>query len=202
MGYTPRALGMPPSRLAARITAWFRIRRSYWLCVLLAASLPAPFVNSQELDERAIKVAYVFNLTKYVEWPRAGNQLVIGFVGDGPMGEALEKMLSGQASDSRLIRVVLSPSDEDLDQCDVVYVATSSIKKLHETLDHLRNKSVLTVGDTESFPKSGGMIGLVRVGQQAQMIMNIDAVGRARLKISSRVLDLATIVHGGPEAGN
>jgi hypothetical protein len=46
------------------------------------------------------------------------------------------------------------------------------------------------------------MIGLVRVGQQVQMIINLDAVERGRLKISSRVLNLATIVHDGPEAGN
>jgi hypothetical protein len=159
-------------------------------------------MNAQDLDERAIRVAYVFNLTKYVEWPRAGNQLVVCFVGDGPMGEALEKMLAGKTSDSRLIRVVLSPNEESLDQCDVIYVAISSSKKVKETLDHLRNKSVLTVGDTESFPKSGGMIGLVRVGQQVQMMVNLDAVERARLKISSRVLNLATIVHDVSEARN
>jgi hypothetical protein len=173
-----------------------------WLWVLLAASLLGPCVNAQQLDENAIRVAYVFNLTKYVEWPRAGNQLVVGVVGDGPMGEALEKMLSGKTSDSRLIRVVLSPNDEDLEQCDVIYVAHSSPKKVRAMLDHLRNKSVLTVGDTESFPKSGGMIGLVRVGEQVQMIVNLDAVQRARLKISSRVLSLATIVRDASEAKN
>jgi hypothetical protein len=112
-------------------------------------------MNAQDLDERAIRVAYVFNLTKYVEWPRAGNQLVVCFTGDGPMGEALEKMLAGKTSDSRLIRVVLSPNEESLDQCDVIYVAISSSKKVNDTLGHLRNKSVLTVGDTESFPKVG-----------------------------------------------
>jgi hypothetical protein len=159
-------------------------------------------MNAQELDERAIRVSYVFNLTKYVEWPRAGNQLVVCFVGDGSMGEALEKMLAGKTSGSRLIRVVLSPNEEDLDQCDVIYVAYSSSKKVHEVLDHLRNKSVLSVGDTESFPKSGGMIGLVKMGQQVQMIVNLDAVQRARLQISSRVLNLATIVHDASEARN
>jgi hypothetical protein len=111
-------------------------------------------------------------------------------------------MLAGKTSDSRLIRVVLSPNEESLDQCDVIYVAISSSKKVKETLDHLRNKSVLTVGDTESFPKSGGMIGLVRVGQQVQMMVNLDAVERARLKISSRVLNLATIVRDASEARN
>ena len=202
MEYEVRPFGIRPSRPVVNIIARIRIKPSYWLCVLLAASLLGPLMDSQELDEPAIRVAYVFNLTKYVEWPRAGNQLVIGFIGDGPMGEALEKMLAGKTSDSRLIRVVLSPSEEGLDECDVVYVATSSTKKVHETLDRLRNKSVLTIGETEPFLKSGGMIGLVRVGQQVRMIINQDAAERARLKISSRVLNLATIVQDGPEARN
>jgi hypothetical protein len=152
-------------------------------------------LRAQELDERAIKVAYIFNLTKYVEWPRAGSQLVVGFVGDGPMGEALEKMLSGKTTDSRVIRVVLSPKDDALDQCDVVYIAYTAPKKIHSALDQLRNKSVLTVGDSNSFSHEGGMIGLVRAGQQVHLQVNLDAVQRTQLKISSRVLNLATIVH-------
>ena len=48
----------------------FRIKRTYLLCAVLAASLLGPLHQLRELDERAIKVAYVFNLTKYVEWPR------------------------------------------------------------------------------------------------------------------------------------
>jgi hypothetical protein len=200
--HTTHSFGMRPSRLTAKFAEWVRTYQFYWLWVLLAAPLLGPLLDAQELDERAIRVAYVFNLTKYVEWPRASNELVVGFVGDGPMGEALEKMLAGKTSDSRLIRVVLSPNEEDLDRCDVIYVASASPKRVQETLDRLRNKSVLTVGDTESFPKSGGMIGLVKVGQQVQMIVNLDAVQRARLKISSRVLNLATIVHDASAARN
>lgn len=194
---------MRPQPFAARIPSGVASIFTWLSCAFLAASLAsATIVNAQELDERAIKVAYVFNLTKYVEWPHARNQLVVGFVGDGPMGEALEKMLTGKTSNSRLIRVVLSPKDEALEQCDLVYFAYSSPKRVHAALGQLRNKSVLTVGDTESFPRDGGMVGLVRVGQQVRMQVNLDAVQRARLTISSRVLNLATVVHDPPEARN
>ena len=157
-------------------------------------------MNAQVHDERTIKVAYVFNLTKYVEWPHSRSQLVVGFVGDGPMGEALEKILTGKSSVSRLIRVVLSPPQETLEQCDVLYVAFTSPEKVHQTLERLRGKSVLTVGDTESFPLYGGMIGLVRAADQVRIQVNLEAVQGAGLKISSRVLDLAIIVHSRPEA--
>ena len=187
-------------RLRAGVGAVTLTRVACWLGALLAAALLAPLLNAQVLDERAIKVAYVFNLTKYVEWRHAGSELVLGFVGDGSMGEALEKMLTGKTSQSRVIRVVLSPKDEALEQCDVLYVAYSSPKKVRATLDRVRRKSVLTVGDTDSFPREGGMVGLVRTGQQVQIQVNLEAVQEARLKISSRVLDLATIVHSTSEA--
>jgi hypothetical protein len=167
-----------------------------WLfCAFLAAVLTGPVANAQQHDERTIKVAYVFNLTKYVEWPHSGKQLVVGFVGDGPMGEALEKMLNGKMSGSMVIRVINSPGYDVLEQCDIVYVAYSSPKNVRATLDRLRGKSVLTVGDTESFAKDGGMVGLVRSGEQVQLQVNLDAVQEAHLQISSRVLALATIVH-------
>jgi hypothetical protein len=159
-------------------------------------------LNAQAHDERAIKVAYVFNLTKYVEWPQVGKQLVIGFAGDGAMGEALEKMLAGKETETRVIRVVIAPTNEAIEQCDILYVAYSSPDKVHAILDRVRGKSVLTVGDTEAFPKDGGMIGLVKTGQQVQLQINLQAVQSSHLKISSRVLNLAMIVHSAPEAKN
>ena len=194
--------GVGPFRLAVSLFGGTATSLVLWLFPLLAILHFASPLNAQDLDERAIKVAYVFNLTKYVEWPHAGNTLVIGFVGDGSMGEALEKMLSGKTSGSRVIQVVLSQKSEALDQCDVLYVANSTPKKIRATLDQLHNRSVLTVGDTESFSRDGGMVGLVREGPQVRMQVNLDAVQRARLTISSRVLSLATIVHDKPEARN
>jgi hypothetical protein len=159
-------------------------------------------MQAQERDERDIKAAFVFNLTKYVEWPHPGGQLVIGFVGEGPMGTSLERLLDGKSSESRLIHVVLSPGDDNLEQCDVLYIGDASPSRVREILERVRNKSVLTVSDTESFPRDGGMVALVRSRQQVQIQINLEAVRSSGLKISSRVLNLATIVHAVPEATN
>jgi YfiR/HmsC-like len=170
--------------------------------IAITAFLLTPLLQAQELDERDIKAGFVFNLTKYVEWPNRGSQLIIGFVGEGPMGASLKALLDGKTSESRVIHVVLSPADEVLDQCDVLYVGYASPKKVHEILERLRTKSVLTVSDSESFPRDGGMVALVRSGQQVQIQINLDTVRDARLRISSRVLNLATIVHAAPETKN
>lgn len=158
---------------------------------LLLLSFPAP---AQPHNEFAVRTAFVYNLTKYVEWPRASNTLLIGVIGDGPMGDVL-KQLSGKTSESRTIQVVLSPGDEALARCNVLYISYRSPKKIKEVLDKVRRSNVLTVGEVDSFAKEGGIIGLVTSGDHVQIQVNLANAQENQLKISSRLLNLATVVH-------
>ena len=169
-------------------------------CALL--SLLAPFLSAELQDERAVKAAFVFNLTKYVEWPHPIQELTIGFVGEGSMGETLKKVLDGKSSESRPIRVLLFPTDEQLQHCNLVYIAEPSPKKIRAALDKVQNKGVLTVGDSDSFARNGGMVGLVRTGDQIQIQVNLEATEESRLKISSRLLNLSVIVQPASAAKN
>jgi len=175
----------------------------FWFYMIIPIVCLSPrSAVAQERDERTLKSAFVFNLTKYVEWPSPRSGLAICFVGEGPMGESLETLLQGKSSESRVIHVVLFPNDDSVDQCDVLYVGNAAPKKVRSVLERIRNKGVLSIADFESFPQVGGMVALVRSGQQIQMHINLEAVQDAKLKISSRVLNLATIVHAVPEARN
>ena len=156
----------------------------------------------QSHDERSVKAAFVFNLTKYVEWPQSSDEMVIGYVGEAQTGEIFKKMLDGKSSGSRAIRVLLSPSSADLERCQILYVAEASQKKVRVALDQVRGKGVLTVGDTELFLHEGGMIGLVTVGEQIQIQVSLEVVQESRLKISSRLLSIATLVRPNAEARN
>lgn len=175
-----------------------------WLSALgvsLLVLVPPPLA-AQPRDERAVRAAYVFNLTKYVEWPAEKNELLIGFEGNRVTGEFLQKMLDGKSSDSKPIRVVLFPSEEDLKKCSLLYVGDSTAKSIHAVLDRVGTRGLLTVGEEESFTQAGGMVGLVKVGDQIQIQVNLEATQRAGIKISSRLLNLAVIVRPAPGARN
>jgi hypothetical protein len=169
-------------------------------CAFALMSLVAPPASAQLQDERAVKAAFVFNLTKYVEWPHPSDELVIGFIGDSSMGEVLRKTLAGKTSESRPIRVLLSPSDDELERCNIFYIAQSSPAKIRSALDKVRNKSILTVGDAEPFAREGGMVGLVRAGEQVQIQVNLEVTRESQLKISFRLLNLSVIVRSTPGA--
>jgi hypothetical protein len=177
-----------------------RAMRARLACVLALLLLRALAGQAQSHDERAVKAAFVFNLTKYVEWPQASNAMLIGFVGEGPTGDILKNMLEGKTSESRSIHVVLSPSDQELERCNILYIADPSPKKIRAALDRVHSKSILTVGDAESFVRQGGMISLVTVGEQVQIQVSLQAAQESRLKISSRLLNIAIIVPPSAEA--
>jgi TonB family protein len=167
-----------------------------WILALLVV-VPA-ICWPQSLDERAVRAAYVFNLTKFVEWPAGKNELQIGYYGSSETGEFLRKMLDGRSSESRRIHMILFPSDDELLNCSIVYVADSQRRKVRATLDKLGHRNIVTVGETDWFAQDGGMVGLVKVGEQIQMQVNLEATQRAGVKIGPHLLNLAVIVRSGP----
>ncbi len=170
-----------------------QFRAACKLALLTVILLSAVGMPAQSQSELRIKAAYVFNLTKYVEWPALGSQVVIGVVGDGPMLGALRE-LSGKTSDSRQVVVVTAATDADLKRCDLVYVTYSGGKKIQDVLARFSGQSVLTVGDAASFAREGGMVTLLTVGDHIEIQINLQTCHQAKLKISSRLLSLAKIV--------
>ncbi len=191
-----REVGGP---LNSRAANQKRLRNSSTWCVVL--SVAALFLFSAgllhaQLDERAVRAAFVFNLTKYVSWPHSGERLVVGVIGEGSAGPDLKQVLEGKVSDGRRIMVVIHPSDTELRECDLLYVVEPSYARIRSILDRVSSRAVLTVGDTEQFTRAGGMVGLVRSGDQIEIQVNLEALRSRRLEMSSRLLNLAVIVSG------
>jgi hypothetical protein len=164
----------------------------------IAAAALAP-ASAQERDERAVRVAYLYSLIKFVDWPSPQSDLLIGYVGSPATGETLFKSLDGRKNDARTLHVVLSPSNEMLDKCGILYFGDASTEDIRKTLAKVDGRPVLTLGETDAFPRLGGMIGLVKIEDHIEIVVNLLLTQRSGVKISSRVLNLATIVRPGGE---
>ena len=66
---------------------------------------------------------------------------------------------------------------------------------MKQILNSLRGASILTVSEIGGFPQNGGIINLVTTAEnKVRFEINPDAAERARLRISSQLLRLATVV--------
>jgi hypothetical protein len=61
----------------------------------------------------------------------------------------------------------------------------------------LKGRSILTVGDTEGFAQSGGIIRFVTENNRIRFRINVDAAEAAHLTISSKLLRLAEVAAPG-----
>jgi uncharacterized protein DUF4154 len=148
--------------------------------------------------EYEVKAAMIYNFAKFVEWPSTGNSqpFVLGVVGDDPFGQTLERLVADRAVSGREIRIERYPTADDLGRCDILFIAESESPELPLILAQVHDRGVLTVGDKKDFARDGGVIGFRLEGNKVRFDINVDAARRSGLRISSKLLRLARVVHG------
>jgi YfiR/HmsC-like len=146
--------------------------------------------------EYQLKAAFVLNFARFVEWPpaafaKADSHIVLGILGETPFGNILKQTLQGKKVNGRELEVTKLPSSAAATNCHILFIGVSNKARLAEILKDLGRASLLTVGETDGFTDSGGMINFVPQGNKIRFQINEVAARSAGLKISSKLLSLA-----------
>jgi hypothetical protein len=144
--------------------------------------------------EYQVKAAYLLNFTRYVEWPRPlppDASLVLCIMGDDPFGPALDQALAGRRSQGRAISLQRVRNERGAQGCHLVFLADGAWSRRRALIDNLTGSGILTVGDSDQFARSGGVIGFVISNETVRFVVNLNAMERSGLRISSRMLSLA-----------
>jgi hypothetical protein len=151
---------------------------------------------SQEAAPPSLKAAFLFNFAKFAEWPRdSSGPLTLCVLHDRAAEEALAQLVHGASINGRSVAVARTTTRDGLAPCHLVYLASDDLPSLDPVLADLRGRPVLTVGDGEPFARHGGMIGLLVEGNKMRFAINPGAAHRSGLRISSKLLALATLVN-------
>jgi hypothetical protein len=168
------------------------------LVVLLALSSNPLItqVRPQVPNEYQVKAAFVFNFAKFVEWPPdaftdGGAPLVLGIIGDDPFGSAIEQTINGRTVNGRRLIIKRFRQSDNLRACHILLISSSERKQLTKIIDSINEASILTIGETPQFTQQGGVIKFVIQEDKLRFEINAAAAGRARLKISSKLLALS-----------
>lgn len=147
-------------------------------------------------SEYKIKTAFLFNFTKFTEWPANAfsnpeSPIVILVVGHDPIADELET-LRGKIAQGRKLTVKRSAGIPEGERFHVLFLCRN--EGLAQLVRPLRNRSVLTISDGKQFSHSGGIIGLITADNKVSFEINTDALERSGLKLNSQVLKIAKIV--------
>jgi YfiR/HmsC-like len=177
-----------------------------WLALLATACLAGTLVagpveaQSSEPTEYQVKAAFLFNFTKFIDWPDAAfadahAPIVLGIVGDDPFGSDLEQIVAGQLVKGRAISIRKYRLGEDLRHCQILFVGDSEQAHIPNILLSVQGASVLTVSDVDQFANAGGTVQFVVEQSRVHFIVNWDAAARVHLEISAKLLALARVIN-------
>ncbi len=190
--------------LFPRVPVSPRLRVLFSLCVLcgfFVICLLLPFPLNAEAGEMAeeyyIKAAFLVNFAKLVQWPKEtfsspDDSLKICIIGEDRFGNALD-VVSGKTANNRKLVIRKFPDGEAASECQIAFISASEKDNVNDILGRLGSRPVLTISDIRGFEKRGGIIGLFSKGNKVGFRINIEAARRAKLYISSHLLEVAEI---------
>jgi len=179
-----------------------KINRAFRFLILAAVLLGtfprAGYSQEVKYNEYQVKAAFIYNVSSFIEWPEmspAGGAIPkeLCVLGTDPMGPNLESF-RGKALRGTELTVTRIGSLKTVRDCRILYVAISEKDHLDDVIEALAGSPVLTISDIEDGARQGVMINFYLEEEMVRFEINIEAMRRAGLNASAKLLKLARIV--------
>lgn len=147
-------------------------------------------------EEYQVKGAFLLNFTKFVDWPPQafqgpGAPIAICILGENPFGPGLDRAARETVVGNRTVSVRQVADEQQASRRQIVFMGASERKRWRAWLEALGGKSVLTVGESEGFLASGGVVNFKLEAERIRIEISTAAADRAGLHISAKLLTLA-----------
>lgn len=183
------------------LTEWRPRMLPVWAAVLLTLLLPARAFAQPTPTQYDVEAAYLVRFTEFLRFPpevAVGPSLNICVLGEDPFRDALKKLSQTERAGRQPIHTRSTQKVNDLKNCAIVFLSNSEIPQLDLDLKILEGRDILTVSDIPSFLDHGGMVQFVLEQHHVRFAINMHAVGRTKIAISSELIKVARNVVGGP----
>ena len=174
--------------------AWLVLMLGMVVCVAPMRPMAQQIATADE-----VKAAFIFNFVKFVEWPSEvmppGAPLVLGVLGGEGIEESLRSYARGKTVNGRELVVRRVTAGDDNSRLQLLFVGTAEQRRAADVIRRLDGNAVLTVSDVEPLSATGAVIALAMDQNRVRFDINLDAAERNRLRISSKLLALARVVH-------
>ncbi|UCD62683.1 MAG: YfiR family protein [Candidatus Zixiibacteriota bacterium] len=176
------------------------MRKLLWVMVAALLSISA-FAGDNSEKATAFKAEFIVDLLENVEWTESNaaagaGQVSIYVVGDCPVNEKLRELAAAESKDGKSVEVTVVSSADEIEDADIVFVATGDLDVLAKVLKKIKGKSVLTVADAKDFARYGVMINFFEEEGSSEVkyevnTLVLDSVG---VKLSSKLMKKASLI--------
>ena len=176
------------------------MRARLLVLAFLGASLSWPVSAAQAPGdfELQVKAAFVYQFTRYVEWPAGalapGASFSVCVVAQSSVRRAIEQVLEGERFEGRPIRLMTPSTPEAARTCHLLYIEAGSMAQGEPLLGAVERSPVLTISDASDFVDNGGHIQLFREGSRVRFDLNRTTATQRGLTLRSQLLRVARAI--------
>ncbi len=171
--------------ILSRLTAILPLLCFVFFILLLARVASA---DDKPSKEYLVKAAFLYNFTKFVDWPVDSTNLNICLFGEDKFKSAIDKIEKKSSAKRRYI-ILRNPANPL--QCHIAYLAMKNALEQQNLLDSMRKYPILTVGEEEEFAALGGVIAFVKRHNKIKLVVNLPAAQNVKLRVDSQLLEVA-----------
>lgn len=161
------------------------------LVLFVMASLNAnAFTKERNAKEDRIKGLVIFSMIKYIQWPDASEELVIGILSED---QEMIKLFSEIAADrstagKKIVIKSFSKIKEATQYSDILFIPSENSTEFEANGSEAKN--VLVITEKEGLCQRGSAINLITVDGKLRFEINKKVVEKSSLKISSKLAEM------------
>jgi hypothetical protein len=164
------------------------------LCILLFSS----FKQNYDINAK-IKAVYIYNLTRYFEWPesaKSGN-FIIQIVGNATslIKELSENVVAKKTIGGQKIELINSDKIDKNKIPHIIYITPENSSKIKTFASELKNKGTLLITEQEGAAKTFAVINFVVIDNKQKFEYNKQNAIKYGLKASEDLKQLASAVY-------
>jgi hypothetical protein len=150
-------------------------------------------------SEDAVKAAFLYRFTGYVEWPPAALDnppFIIAVLDTDGVAAELARLLQTHQVQNQGAQVRAIRSIREFDHAQMLYVGPVHREDLRHVIAAVAGRPVLVVTSEEDGLDAGSMVNFLLIDQRVRFEISVDAAQGAGLKVASELLAVAIRVRG------
>jgi len=167
---------------------------AFWAVAVAARGTPVQRTSTAEDD---VKATFLFNFTKFVDWPApppGAEPFRVCVVAEPAFAASVDRIIAGETAQGRPLQRVTPTAPDAARTCQILFLGRSEAAHADRWIAAVRNTPVLLVGESPDFCDRGGHINFVLDDNHVRFDVNQDSASRAGIEISSKLLRIARSV--------
>ncbi len=144
-----------------------------------------------------IMAAYIFNFTKFMEWPNDTIQdhFYITILGESEMSSPLKQIAGKKTVDGRTIVVSEIASIDENNYSHILFITGQNHDSIHTIIKKIMKCKTLTVSNTDGYGEIGVAVNFISSGKRIKFEINKNSLDSAGISTTSQLLGLAVKIY-------